>query len=289
LRYQFEQYSLDTDRRELRCGADLVPIEPQVFDVLEYLIRSRERVVSRDDLLAKIWDGRIVSDSALTTRINAARAAVGDSGEAQRLIKTPPRKGVRFVGAVREDGTLPEARAMMPAVIAQPAEAPAPSARVEKIVAAPTFGIPDGPSIAVLPFTNVSGDPEQDYFADGRRKYSPHCHGANGCLLSPEIHLSPTRASWSTCARSGASLVSVMCLKVACGVAAIACASLRSSLTRSRGGSAHLGRSLRGRADRRIRTAGPVHRKHRCRNRAEPAARGNRTAQEQARGESGRL
>ena len=64
LRYLFEKCSLDTDRRELRCESDLVPIEPEVFDVLEYLIRNRERVVSRDDLLAKIWAGRIVSDSA---------------------------------------------------------------------------------------------------------------------------------------------------------------------------------------------------------------------------------
>jgi DNA-binding winged helix-turn-helix (wHTH) protein len=170
LRYLFEDYSLDTDRRELRCGPGLVPIEPQVFDVLEYLIRNRERVVSRDALLAKIWDGRIVSDSALTTRINAARAAVGDSGEAQRLIKTLPRKGVRFVGAVREDETPSEAGATMSAASVQsikPSGGSSHPVRVENVPAVPAFGIPDGPSIAVLPFTNMSGDPAQDYFADG--------------------------------------------------------------------------------------------------------------------------
>jgi DNA-binding winged helix-turn-helix (wHTH) protein len=102
LRYLFEEYALDTDRRELHRGASLVPITPQVFDLLDYLIRNRERVVSKDGLINAIWNGRIVSDAALTTRLNAARTAIGDSGEQQRLIKTLPRKGFRFVGAVYE-------------------------------------------------------------------------------------------------------------------------------------------------------------------------------------------
>ena len=100
MHYLFADYVLDTDRRELRRGADLLPVTPQVFDVLEYLIRNRDRVVSKDDLIAAVWDGRIVSDAALTTRINVVRKAIGDSGEDQRLIKTLPRKGFRFVGAV---------------------------------------------------------------------------------------------------------------------------------------------------------------------------------------------
>ena len=102
MRYLFEEYAFDTDRRELHHGADVVSVAPQVFDLLDYLIRNRERVVSKDDLINAIWNGRIVSDAALTTRVNAARSAVGDSGEEQRLIKTLPRKGFRFVGAVRE-------------------------------------------------------------------------------------------------------------------------------------------------------------------------------------------
>jgi DNA-binding winged helix-turn-helix (wHTH) protein len=94
LRYHFENYVLDTDKRELRRGGgDPVSIAPQVFDVLEYLILNRERVVSKDDLIDAIWKGRIVSDTAVTTRLNAARTAIGDSGEEQRLIKTLPRKG----------------------------------------------------------------------------------------------------------------------------------------------------------------------------------------------------
>ena len=98
MRYLFEDYTLDTERRELHRGADAVSITPQVFDLLDYLIRNRERVVSKDDLISAVWNGRIVSDAALTTRLNAARNAIGDSGEEQRLLKTLPRKGFRFVG-----------------------------------------------------------------------------------------------------------------------------------------------------------------------------------------------
>jgi len=103
LLFRFEDYVLDTERRELRREATLVPLAPQAFDLLEYLIRNRSRVLSKDDLIASIWNGRIVSESALSTRINAARSAIGDNGEQQLLIKTIPRKGVRFVGAVREE------------------------------------------------------------------------------------------------------------------------------------------------------------------------------------------
>jgi DNA-binding winged helix-turn-helix (wHTH) protein len=99
--FSFDNYVLDANRRELRARDSLVPVEPQVFDLLEYLIRNRERVVSRDELIASVWGGRIVSESALNTRINAARSAIGDSGAEQRLIKTLPRKGVRFTGTVQ--------------------------------------------------------------------------------------------------------------------------------------------------------------------------------------------
>ena len=100
LPFMFEDCVLDTQRRELRRSGKLISIEPQVFDLLEYLIRNRERVVSKDDLLDAIWGGRIVSEAALSTRINAARSAIGDNGEEQRLIRTLLRKGFRFVGAV---------------------------------------------------------------------------------------------------------------------------------------------------------------------------------------------
>jgi DNA-binding winged helix-turn-helix (wHTH) protein/pimeloyl-ACP methyl ester carboxylesterase len=103
VQFRFSAFSIDTDRRELRRGSELIDVEPQVFDLLVFLIRNRQRVVSKDDLLEGVWGGRIVSESTLTSRINAVRRAIGDSGAEQRLIKTIARRGIRFVGEV-EDG-----------------------------------------------------------------------------------------------------------------------------------------------------------------------------------------
>jgi DNA-binding winged helix-turn-helix (wHTH) protein len=102
VQFIFDDYTLDTERRELLRGEATIAVQPQVFDLLVYLIQNRERVVSKDDLIALVWQGRIVSDSTLTSRINAARIAIGDSGKDQKLIRTIPRKGFRFVGSVTE-------------------------------------------------------------------------------------------------------------------------------------------------------------------------------------------
>jgi adenylate cyclase len=107
--FHFTGHVLDTDRRELRRGQEPVAVEPQVFDLLVYLVENRDHVVSKDDLIASVWGGRIVSDSTLTSRVNAARRAVGDSGEEQRLIRTIARKGMRFVSAVHTQGDHDEA------------------------------------------------------------------------------------------------------------------------------------------------------------------------------------
>jgi len=100
VRFIFSDRLLDTERRELRHGADLIAVEPQVFDLLVHLLANCDRVVSKDDLITSIWNGRVVSDSTVTSRINAARKAIGDSGDTQKLIRTIPRKGFRFIGDV---------------------------------------------------------------------------------------------------------------------------------------------------------------------------------------------
>jgi TolB-like protein/Tfp pilus assembly protein PilF len=155
VQFVFGDYVLDPDRRELTRGSEAIAVGPQVFDLLLYLVRNREHVVSKDELLDVVWGGRIVSESTLTSHINAARKAIGDSGREQLLIRTVARKGFRFVGDVKEVRSSGDFGSLKP----QPAKSDeAPSH---------ALALPDIPSIAVLPFLNLSGDLEQEYFADG--------------------------------------------------------------------------------------------------------------------------
>jgi TolB-like protein/Tfp pilus assembly protein PilF len=152
VQFIFDNHRLDIERRELLRGGHRVAVQPQVFDLLVHLVQNRDRVVSKDDLIALVWGGRIVSESTLTSRINAVRTAVGDSGKSQKLIRTIPRKGVRFVGEVAEQSS-----GMRPADAA------------DEVSDHPPRPLPvsDRPAIAVLAFENMSGDREQDYFSDG--------------------------------------------------------------------------------------------------------------------------
>jgi TolB-like protein/Tfp pilus assembly protein PilF len=153
MKFFFLNQVLDTDTRELSRSDMPISLEPQVFDLVVHLMENRDRVVSKEELIDKIWKGRHVAESTLTSRINAARKAVGDSGSAQTLIRTIARKGFRFVGSVQTGAE---------------SAAPAGPAAAHRDDELPPVLLPsDRPGIAVLPFINMSGDRDQDYFSDG--------------------------------------------------------------------------------------------------------------------------
>ena len=157
--YRFGIYDLDTRLLELRRDDIPVSIEPQAFDVLRLLVENRDQLVSKNDLIDNVWDGRIVSEAALSSCMNAVRRAVGDDGKRQEVIRTVPRRGFRFVLPVAIDDETP-------AVTGGEGEVSQESGlRSSDLNLAAS--IPDKPAIAVLPFRNLSGDPDQEYFADG--------------------------------------------------------------------------------------------------------------------------
>jgi TolB-like protein len=162
LDFRFAEFEIDLGRRELRRSNQVINVEPQVFDLLIYLLRNRERIVSKDELIQAVWEGRAISEAALSSRVSAVRRAIGDSGDDQRFIRTHHKRGFRFIASVDEAGAtrrdLP-ARENGASAAGDGAAQGADTARV--------LPLPDKPSIAVLPFQNMSGDPEQEYFAEG--------------------------------------------------------------------------------------------------------------------------
>ncbi|MEX0921833.1 MAG: winged helix-turn-helix domain-containing tetratricopeptide repeat protein [Rhodovibrionaceae bacterium] len=156
MRYLFGRCRLDVSLRELQRDDASLHVEPQVLDLIIYLIENRDRVIGRDELFDSVWQGRIVSESALRSSINAARSALGDSGRKQSLIRTLPRKGFRFVSEVKvEDGG--RAAAATADRLAKSVESPS----------VPEFDQGGRPVVAVLPFRNLSGNPEWEHYADG--------------------------------------------------------------------------------------------------------------------------
>ena len=153
MQFAFADHILDIERRELRRGAALIAVEPQVLDVLIYLITNRDCVVSKNELIASVWGGRIVSDATLSSRISAARRVIGDRGNEQKLIRTIARKGFRFVGSVCMPNRAEPATALSAAQIQERHRSALPP--------------PDRPAIAVLPFTNLSSDRKLECFSDG--------------------------------------------------------------------------------------------------------------------------
>ncbi len=157
MQFAFAGHELDLDRRELRRAGTTLHVEPQVYDLLVHLLTHRDRVVSKDELFDTIWNGRIVSEAALSSRINAARKAVGDDGDRQTLIKTIHRRGFRFIGTVEEQGA---------ETAAPPDSTPQPSFAPDTPVEKPRLSTLR-PSVAVLPFANLSREPDTDYFSYG--------------------------------------------------------------------------------------------------------------------------
>jgi TolB-like protein/DNA-binding winged helix-turn-helix (wHTH) protein len=175
MKYRFSDFEIDLSQHELRRDGVSVHIEPQVFDVIVHLVRNHDRVVSKDELIDTVWNGRAISEAAFSSRINGARRVLGDNGTDQLFIKTLHRRGFRFVGEVQPVGASDaDAVRLVPDDVAAAGEAPpriSVSAELSELDDVVSESIrAEGitrPSIAVLPFGNNSSDAENDYFSYG--------------------------------------------------------------------------------------------------------------------------
>lgn len=157
MQYVFGNFTIDPGRFELSARGHHLAVEPQVFDVLRHLVENRDRVVSTEELIDKVWSGRIVSDSAIASRVRDVRRALEDDGATQRWIRTIRGRGFRFVGEVEVTPDVEPASA-----IAEPIVAGLPE-RSEQIASE----VLCRPAIAVLPFTDLSDNSGASYLADG--------------------------------------------------------------------------------------------------------------------------
>ncbi|MCG6860699.1 MAG: winged helix-turn-helix domain-containing protein [Chromatiaceae bacterium] len=170
MRMAFGVYELDTELFELRCDGEPRQIEPQVFDLLLYLVRHRDRIVSRRELLDELWAGKVVADSTLNSRIKAVRQAVGDTGQSQRCIATFNRRGYRFVAEVQEQveeiGGEAEVEMLDGALLTGGILAGSEDAGGACLFPRPPALHPDRPSLAVLPFAHSPGNENVAWIAD---------------------------------------------------------------------------------------------------------------------------
>ena len=163
MKYRFGTFELDVALQEFRSEGTLRPLEPQVFSLLAHLIEHRGRVVGKEELVQTVWEGRIVSDAAIDSRISAARQAVGDNGKAQAIIRTLPRRGVRFTA----DVSVASAGNSNSETIDDNANLTMEDAAPVAVTIRRRLPLPPKPTLAVLPFANISDTPNLAYLADG--------------------------------------------------------------------------------------------------------------------------
>jgi len=166
MRYQFDEFTLDTGCFELSKNGVTIPAEPQVIELLVLLVDNGDRMISKEEINQKIWKGRIVSEAALSSRIKSARQVLGDSGQAQKYIRTIHKKGFRFIGELK-----PVVESIPQKNVDESPDVEATShysmTKTELKIQPTQNKFIEKPAVAILPFANLSSEAEQEYFSDG--------------------------------------------------------------------------------------------------------------------------